>query len=61
MGEVTKAQLHSPEIVIGYIRVFDVAEDTFAPKARIDVVRALSRACDLVVRPKTSLVDDRDR
>lgn len=32
IGEVTNAQLHSPEIVIGYIMVFDVAEDSFSPK-----------------------------
>ncbi len=28
MGEVTNAQMYSPEIVIGYIMVFDVAHDT---------------------------------
>lgn len=27
IGEVTNAQLHSPEIVIGYIMVFNVADD----------------------------------
>ena len=32
IGEVANAQLHSPEIVIGYIMVFNVAEDSFSPK-----------------------------
>ncbi len=32
IGEVTNAQLHSPEIVIGYIMIFNVAEDSFSPK-----------------------------
>jgi hypothetical protein len=32
IGEVTNAQLHSPEIVIGYIMIFNVAEDTFSYK-----------------------------
>ena len=32
IGEVANAQLHSPEIVIGYIMVFNVAEDAFSPK-----------------------------
>ena len=32
IGEVANAQLHSPEIVIGYIMIFNVAEDTFTPK-----------------------------
>lgn len=32
IGEVTNAQLHSPEIVIGYIMIFNVAEDSFSQK-----------------------------
>ncbi len=32
IGEVANAQLHSPEIVTGYIMVFNVAEDSFSPK-----------------------------
>ena len=32
IGEVANAQLHSPEIVIGYIMIFNVAEDGFSPK-----------------------------
>ena len=32
IGEVANAQLHSPEIVIGYIMIFNVAEDTFSYK-----------------------------
>ena len=32
IGEVANAQLHSPEIVIGYIMIFNVAEDTVSPK-----------------------------
>ena len=32
IGEVTNAQLHSPEIVIGYIMIFDTAEDSFSAK-----------------------------
>ncbi len=32
IGEVANAQLHSPEIVIGYIMVFNVAEDSFSQK-----------------------------
>ena len=32
IGEVTNAQLHSPEIVIGYIMIFNIAEDSFSQK-----------------------------
>ena len=32
IGEVTNAQLHSPEIVIGYIMIFNVSEDSFSQK-----------------------------
>ncbi len=32
IGEVTNAQLYSPEIAIGYIMVFNVAEDRYSPK-----------------------------
>ena len=32
IGEVTNAQLYSPEIVIGYVMVFNVAEDRYSPK-----------------------------
>ena len=32
IGEVANAQLYSPEIVIGYIMVFNVAEDAFSPR-----------------------------
>ena len=32
IGEVTNAQLHSPEIVVGYIMIFNVAEDGVSTK-----------------------------
>lgn len=32
IGEVTNAQLYSPEIVIGYIMVFNIAEDSYSSK-----------------------------
>ena len=32
IGEVTNAQLHSPEIVIGYIMIFNTAEDSVSKK-----------------------------
>lgn len=32
IGEVANAQLHSPEIVIGYIMVFDGSQDSFSAK-----------------------------
>ena len=32
IGEVTNAQLHSPEIVIGYIMIFNMAEDSRSTK-----------------------------
>ena len=32
MGEVTNVQMYSPEIVTGYIMVFNVAEDSFSPR-----------------------------
>ena len=32
IGEVANAQLHSPEIVIGYVVVFNVTEDRFSRK-----------------------------
>lgn len=32
IGEVTNAQLYSPEIAIGYIMVFNVAEDNYSTK-----------------------------
>lgn len=32
IGEVANAQLHSPEIVIGYIMIFNVAEDSLSQK-----------------------------
>ncbi len=32
IGEVANAQLHSPEIAIGYVMIFNVAEDQFSPK-----------------------------
>ena len=31
MGEVTNVQMYSPEIVTGYIMLFNVAEDTYSP------------------------------
>ena len=31
MGEVTNVQMYSPEIVTGYIMLFNVAEDSFSP------------------------------
>ncbi|MDE2758213.1 MAG: hypothetical protein OXU26_01475 [Acidobacteriota bacterium] len=32
IGEVTNAQLHSPEVVIGYIMIFNIAEDSISQK-----------------------------
>ena len=32
IGEVANAQLHSPEIVTGYIMIFNIAEDSFSQK-----------------------------
>ena len=32
IGEVANAQLYSPEIVIGYIMIFNIEEDTFSQK-----------------------------
>jgi len=32
MGEVANAQLHSPEIVIGYVILFDVGQDAYSAK-----------------------------
>ena len=32
IGEVTNAQLYSPEIVLGYIMAFNVADDEISPK-----------------------------
>lgn len=32
IGEVANAQLYSPEIVTGYVMIFNVAEDHFSPK-----------------------------
>ena len=48
IGEVANAQLHSPEIVIGYVMVFNVAEDGFSPKHG-------STWCDLFRQRATSL------
>lgn len=48
IGEVANAQLHSPEIVIGYIMIFNVAEDSFSPKHG-------STWCDLFSERATSL------
>ena len=31
MGEVTNVQMYSPEIVTGYIMLFNVAEDSYSP------------------------------
>jgi len=42
IGEVTNAQLHSPEIVIGYVMIFNVAADSHSPKhnlTRYDLFR----------------------
>ena len=32
MGEVTNVQMYSPEIVTGYIMLFNVAEDSYSPR-----------------------------
>lgn len=48
IGEVTNAQLHSPEIVIGYIMIFNIAEDSISPKHG-------STWCELFRRRITSL------
>lgn len=34
IGEVANAQLHSPEIVVGYVMIFNLQEDTFSPRHR---------------------------
>ena len=34
IGEVANAQLHSPEIVIGYVMIFNVQADAFSPRHR---------------------------
>ena len=34
IGEVANAQLHSPEIVIGYVMIFNVQEDAFSQRHR---------------------------
>ena len=34
IGEVANAQLHSPEIEIGYVMIFNVQEDAFSPRHR---------------------------
>ncbi len=48
IGEVTNAQLYSPEIVLGYIMIFNVAEDSFSQKHG-------STWCDLFRNRVTSL------
>ena len=48
VGEVANAQLHSPEIVIGYVMVFNVAEDGLSRKHG-------STWCDLFRERATSL------
>ncbi len=48
IGEVTIAQLCSPEIVIGYIMIFNVAEDGYSPKHK-------STWCDLFRKRVKSL------
>ena len=48
IGEVANAQLHSPEISIGYVMVFNVAEDQFSPKHG-------STWCELLERRLNSL------
>ena len=48
VGEVANAQLHSPEIVIGYIMIFNVAEDSLSQKHG-------STWCDLFRDRATSL------
>ena len=43
IGEVANAQLHSPEIVIGYVMIFNVQEDGFSPRHQstwADLLRA---------------------
>lgn len=32
MGEVANVQLHSPEIVVGYVMIFDSGQDAYSPK-----------------------------
>lgn len=48
IGEVTNAQLYSPEIVIGYIMIFNIAEDSYSPKHE-------STWCDLFRKRAKSL------
>ena len=48
IGEVANVQLHSPEIVIGYVMIFNVSEDSFSRKHG-------STWCDLFRDRATSL------
>ena len=57
IGEVANAQLHSPEIVIGYIMIFKRRGRRLLPEARLDVVRSLSRSCVFAVRAQAAVVD----
>ena len=43
MGEVTNVQMYSPEIVTGYIMLFNVAEDSYSPLHRSTWAELLKR------------------
>jgi len=41
MGEITNAQLYSPEIVLGYLMVFDTSNDSHSPKHGMNWIEVL--------------------
>lgn len=43
MGETTNVQMYSPEIVVGYLMIFDIAVDQHAPKHGMTWCELLSR------------------
>ena len=62
IGEVTNAQLHSPEVVIGYImNDLQHCGRQHLPEARLYLVWSVSRACDLAVRSSATSLDHWDR
>ena len=59
IGEVANAQLHSPEIVIGYVMIFNVQEDAFSPRHRSTWANLLrTRLGSLSGRRATGTVED---
>ena len=43
IGEVANAQMHSPEIVLGYLMVFDTSQDVLSPKHGVTWCELLKR------------------